>query len=124
MNGEQALCEKCSEITLMLPVSKTLLREYPDGPSLNDAADKGCAFCILIRASHQSCHDTTARDQELPWIEDQVRHSKINVYHWILNNIDLESNIRWECSQSDSRQSVSNGSNLGGFFADPGMSAV
>jgi hypothetical protein len=46
------------------------------------------------------------------------------VYHWILNNIDLESNIRWECSQSDSRQSVSNGSNLGGFFADPGMSAV
>jgi hypothetical protein len=117
MSREQALCQKCSEITLALPVSKTLLREYPDTPSLHATADEGCAFCILIHASHQTYHDAMSKQRIRPWIENEFRHSKISVYHWIYDSIDLESNIRWECSHGDSIQSHSNASNLGGFFA-------
>jgi hypothetical protein len=121
MNKERSLCDKCAKITLRLPANKTLLRDYPDISSLEDTADRGCALCISIRASHQNHHAISAKHQKIPWIEDQVQHSKISVYHWINQPIDLESNIRWECSQGDSRQSEGGGRNLGGFFADPGM---
>jgi len=119
-----SLCEKCSRITLRLPANKTELRDYPDISSLDDTADKGCALCISIRASHQNHHAIAARRQKFPWIEDQVQHSKISVYHWIYQPIDLESNIRWECSERDSRQSAGSARDLGGFFADPGMAVL
>ena len=121
MNIEPSLCEECSKITLRLPANKTLLRDYPDISSLDDTADGGCALCISIRASHQTRHAISAKHQKVPWIEDQVQHSVIRVYHWINQPIELESNIRWECSQQDSRQNAMNAWDLGGFFADPSM---
>lgn len=124
MNREPSLCQKCSEITLRLPANKTLLRDYPDISSLDDTADKGCALCISIRASHQNHHAISAKHQKFPWIEDEVQHSKISVYHWINQPVNLESNIRWECSQRDSRQSAMSAWDLGGFFADPGMTVL
>jgi hypothetical protein len=121
MNGEPSLCEGCSKITLRLPANKTLLRDYHDVSSLDDTADKGCTLCMSIRASHQTRHAISAKYQKFPWIEDQLQHSKISVFHWVNQPIDVESNIRWECSQSDSRQSGMSAWHLGGFFADPGM---
>lgn len=123
MNREPSLCEKCSAITLRLPANKTLLRDYPDISSLDDTADRGCPLCLSIRASHQKHHAISARNQTVPWIEDQVRHSKINVYHWIDQSFNIESNIRWECSQDDSRQRASWSWELGGFFSNPGMNS-
>lgn len=124
MNREPSLCEKCSQITLRLPTNKTHLRDYPDISSLDDTADRGCALCISIRDSHQNHHTMSAKRQKVPWIEGQVQHSKISVYHWISQSIDLESNIRWECSQEDSRQRGTSARDLGGFFADPGMTIL
>ena len=124
MNREPPLCEKCSDIILRLPANKTLLRDYPDIRSLDDTADRGCRLCNSIRASHRNHHAISAKNQEVPWIEDQVQHSKISLYHWINQPIDLESNIRWECSQRDSRQSEMIAWHLGGFFADPGMTIL
>jgi hypothetical protein len=124
MNKERSLCEKCSKITLRLPANKTLLRDYLDTSSLDESADRGCALCISIRTSHQNRHAISAKHQKVPWMDDQVQHSKISVYHWINQPIDLESNIRWECSQVDSRHSAGSGWNLGGFFADPGMTIL
>ena len=87
MSRGQALCQQCSEITLTLPVSKTLLREYPDIRSLHGTADEGCAFCILIHASHQAYHNALSKQRIRPWIENESRHSKISVYHWIYDSI-------------------------------------
>jgi len=124
MNKNPSLCEICSKITLRLPANKTLLREYSDISSLDDTADRGCTLCISIRASHQNRHVISAKHQKVPWIEDQVEHSKISVFHWIDEWFDFESNIRWECSQWDPRQRSTSGWYLGGFFADPGRTIL
>jgi hypothetical protein len=119
VSQEQKLCKQCAGITLTLPVNKTLIREYPDVKTLEASAEKGCALCIMICNSHSNQHAAWKKRQNR-FIE-YVNHSQISVYHWVNDAVDLESNIRWECSQEGPRASQSIAGDLGGFFTNSGM---
>ena len=115
------LCKCCSAITLTLPVDKVLLRTYEDIKELETSGSSGCAFCALICASHRYEH-TLADKHSKGRVRKDYTHSSISVFHYLNQSIDLESNICWECHESDSISSGSFRGNFGGFFTEQSQS--